>query len=111
MSDTLAIKAINTDNFYNDPNSIYIKLTYCPKINSFKFEVKNCLIEQFTPETVPEHVLGLTNLVKGMVAVSIDNAGEMRRIGETIYNAEILENTDMEEKHKNLLRGNMKGNA
>lgn len=114
--ETQHTKPIDTppEEFYNQPDSIYVRLQYFEDTDRFRLEVKNEILAKYsTEEELPAHIMALCAFVRGMLEVSINRASLVTSVGVQAINAEnmILARDGMSPEQKILLDTETKGSA
>lgn len=100
------------EEFYNQDDSIYIRLQYFKDTDFFKFEVKNELLQHYDPNDVPSKIMSLCAYIRGMVEVAMTNPYSISMIGVKAMNMdEIDEDETLTEEQKSLFKYKTMGNA
>lgn len=90
--------------FYNQDDSIYVRLQFFRNEDVFRFEVKNELLATYDVDRVPHSVISISNYVRGMVEFAMAFPAQCRYLGERAVNNEIINNdTSLSVDEKDLL--------
>lgn len=103
---TVAQDSPNTE-FYNQSDSIYIRLQYFEDTDMFRFEVKQPIINKYREdEELPRNIMSLLSLVRGMLEITLQRPQVVATIGSKAINNEIAEQEmeGMSEEQRDLLR-------
>lgn len=100
------------EEFYNQPDSIYVKLQYFEDTDMFRFEVKNELLSKFDKENVPPKIMSLCAYIRGMVELALAEPHLTASIGIKAMNAEVDNAPDgLSDEQKDLFNTTPAGNA
>ena len=103
------------EEFYNNPDSIYVRVKWDDSEKGFAITVRNELWYKYEedPSKIPDELVKLSAYVRGMIELGLAFPTRAYAIGVEAVNQDTIfrETEGMSEEQKELLRGEMKGNA
>ncbi len=89
------------EEFYNNPYSIYVRLTYHPDKDGYNALVFN----QMKSENMDENAVRLAILARGLAELALDAPTEVFNVGyQAVLNDTIDTSTELNDEEKDLLK-------
>jgi len=106
---------IPPEEFYGNPNSIYIRVLWSDEEKGFAITVRNELWYKYEqdPTQIPDELVRLSAFVRGMIELGLTYPSNAYTIGTYAINNDLIqrETEGMSDLQKTLLRGEPFGNA
>ena len=114
MDKQIQLRDTSPEEFYNQSNSCYIRVTFDPSVNGFRFAVRNEFVNYLKEgeELTQGHSVLLT-LTRGLVEMGIEHTADVYELGLHAQQQDYMQlNTeDMPEEHRQLMLAIPEGNA
>lgn len=104
---------VSKEEFYGQPDSIYVRVSWNELLQGFNFTVRNELIYALEPDQeVPDEIMKLGAFVRGMLELSMAFPSKCFEVGMQAQSNDLINDLDgLSDEQKALLHGMPQGRA